>query len=123
MMLSFRAIGDASSYVQHHLEHWQFDVLTMKIGDGGFWTINLDSMIISILAALVFCTIFRIAAVHVSMKKPKAFQCAMEMILEGVQKMVSDTFHGDSRLIPPLALTIFSTVAKSASINSVSIVS
>lgn len=106
-MLSFRAIGDASSYVQHHLEHWQLNVLTMKIGDGGFWTINLDSMLISLVAALVFCTIFRIAAVHVSTKTPNRFQCAVEMVLGSVQKMVADTFHGDSRLIPPLALTIF----------------
>ncbi|MCD6047289.1 MAG: atpB [Gammaproteobacteria bacterium] len=109
-MLSFRAIGDASSYVQHHLEHWQLNVLTMKIGDGGFWTINLDSMLISLIAALVFCTVFRIAAVHVSAKKPNRFQCAIEMILEGVQKMVQDTFHGESRLIAPLALTIFAWV-------------
>jgi len=107
-MLSFQSIDDPSRYVQHHLEHWQLDVLTLKIVQGGgFWTINLDSMIISLLAALIFCAVFAFAARHATAKTPGRFQCFVEMVLENVQKMVHETFHGDSRLVAPLALTIF----------------
>lgn len=107
-MLSFHSVDDPSSYVQHHLEHLQLNLLTMKIGSsGGFWTINLDSMIISILAALVFSLIFFIGARRVKIATPGKFQCAVEMVLEGVKKMVNETFHGESNLIAPLALTIF----------------
>jgi F-type H+-transporting ATPase subunit a len=107
-MLYFRSVDDPSSYVQHHLGHLQLDVLTMKIGSsGGFWTINLDSMIISIIAAVIFCTLFVIGARHTTKKTPGKFQCAVEMVLGEVNKMVRETFHGESSLIAPLALTIF----------------
>ena len=106
-MLSFRSIDDASSYVQHHLQHWQLNTLTMKIGNGGFWTINLDSMLVSLIAGLIFCALFAFAAHRASAKVPGRFQCAVEMVLEAIQKMVHETFHGESNLIAPLALTIF----------------
>ena len=36
--------GDSpSEYVTHHLQHWQ-----VSIGEGAFWTINIDSMIMAI---------------------------------------------------------------------------
>ncbi|MDD9849486.1 F0F1 ATP synthase subunit A, partial [Escherichia coli] len=38
---------------------------------------------------------------------PTKFQSAIEMIIEFVDSSVRDTFHGKSRLIAPLALTIF----------------
>ena len=38
---------------------------------------------------------------------PSKFQAAIEMIIEFVDSSVRDTFHGKSRLIAPLALTIF----------------
>ena len=38
---------------------------------------------------------------------PTKFQSAIEMIIEFVDSSVRDTFHGKSRLIAPLSLTIF----------------
>lgn len=108
-MLEIREITDAATYVQHHLGHLQLDLSTMKIVNEStnFWTINLDSMMISLIAALVFATLFRIAAKHVTAGIPGKLQNFVEMVLEAVQKMVSESFHGQSRLIAPLALTIF----------------
>ena len=81
-MLSFHSVDDPSSYVQHHLEHLQLDVLTMKVGqNGGFWTLNLDSMIVAVLAALLFSVIFFIAARRTKASTPGKFQCAVEMVL------------------------------------------
>jgi F-type H+-transporting ATPase subunit a len=64
-------------------------------------------MIISLLAAIIFCFVFRLAAKRISVRAPNRFQCFLEMVLESVQKMVRETFHGESRLIAPLALSIF----------------
>jgi F-type H+-transporting ATPase subunit a len=38
---------------------------------------------------------------------PTKFQAAIEMVIEFVDSSVRDTFHGKSRLIAPLSLTIF----------------
>ncbi len=38
---------------------------------------------------------------------PGKFQCFIEMVVEFVANNVKDTFHGKSKLIAPLALTIF----------------
>jgi F-type H+-transporting ATPase subunit a len=41
---------------------------------------------------------------------PGKFQCAIEMVVEFVDGLVKETFHGKSRLIAPLAITIFCMV-------------
>jgi hypothetical protein len=38
---------------------------------------------------------------------PGKLQCAIEMIVEFVDGLVKETFHGQSKLIAPLAITIF----------------
>ena len=38
---------------------------------------------------------------------PGKFQLFVELLVEFVDEQVRDTFHGTSRLIAPLALTIF----------------
>jgi F-type H+-transporting ATPase subunit a len=41
---------------------------------------------------------------------PGKFQCFVEMVVETVDGLVKETFHGKSRLIAPLAITIFCMV-------------
>ncbi len=43
-----------SEYIQHHLEHYQLNLHDFTFGDGGFWTLNLDTLLISIFTGLVF---------------------------------------------------------------------
>jgi F-type H+-transporting ATPase subunit a len=69
--------------------------------------INVDSMFWSVLLGLVFILLFRSAARKTSKAKPGKFQAAVEIIVEFVDGSVKDTFHGKSRLIAPLGLTIF----------------
>ncbi len=107
-MLNFVSISDASTYVQHHLSHWQWNVKTGQFnGDAGFWTVNLDSMIIALFAAMLYMGFFGWVAAHVKAGVPGKVQNGIEMILVFVQKLVGESFHGKSKLIAPLALTIF----------------
>ncbi|MFY8274595.1 F0F1 ATP synthase subunit A [Pseudoalteromonas sp. SSDWG2] len=91
-----------TGYIQHHLTNGQ-----VSIGDGWFWKLNVDTLAWSIGLGLIFLWIFKRAANKATLGVPGKFQCFIEMVVEFVDQNVKDTFHGKSRLIAPLALTIF----------------
>src|SRR6185295_3743311 len=64
----------------------------------------------SVLLAFVFGFTFWIAARKATAAQPGNFQNFVEWVVEKVDEQVRDTFHGTSRLIAPLALTIFCLV-------------
>lgn len=98
-------------YIRHHLTNLQVCVgdsgLQTHCEGAGFWTFHLDTLLWSFLLGLVFIALFRSVAVKATTGVPGKLQCFVEMLVEFVHKTVSDTFHGRSRLIAPLALTIF----------------
>lgn len=91
-----------TGYIEHHLVN-----LAAPQYDGGFWTIHLDSMFYSILLAFVFGGTFYAVARKVSTGVPGRLQNFVEIIVTFVDTQVRDSFHGESKLIAPLALTIF----------------
>ena len=103
--------------MKHHLAHMTYGKMpdgTWKLAENaeeahsmGFKTIHLDSMGWSIGLGVIFCLLFWIVARAANAGVPTKFQSAIEMIIEFVDSSVRDTFHGKSRLIAPLALTIF----------------
>lgn len=88
-----------SEYIVHHLAN-------LKYGEG-FWTVNVDSIFFSVLLGLVFVVSFYLAARKATAGVPGKFQNFVETVVEFVDTQVRDTFHGTSKLIAPLALTIF----------------
>ena len=99
-------------YIQHHLQNLQ--VCKDEAGEwvwnhcaGNFWAMNVDSMFWSVLLGVVFVVLFRSVAKKTSADKPGRFQAFAEIVVDFVNTSVKDTFHGKSRLIAPLALTIF----------------
>lgn len=86
-------------YIGHHLTH-------LQVGSG-FWTINVDSMIFSVALGILFLLIFRRVAKNATSGVPGKLQTAVELIIGFVDGNVRDMFHGKSKLIAPLALTIF----------------
>lgn len=101
----------ASEYIQHHLTNLQFNVKTMTFGEGGgFWTLNVDTFLISIALGLTVILLFRSVAKSMTSGVPGKLQNFIEVIFEFVDQQVKDTFHGRSILIAPLALTIFTWV-------------
>jgi len=102
----------SSEYISHHLQNLQ--VCKSEAGEwlwndcaGNFWTINVDTMGWSVVLGLVFIWLFGRAAKKSSSGKPSKFQALVEIVVEFVDGSVKDTFHGKSRLIAPLGLTIF----------------
>ncbi len=102
----------SGDYIQHHLQNLQ--VCKDEAGEwvwnhcaGNPMAINVDSMFWSVLLGAVFVLLFRGAAKKSSKGKPGKMQAFVEIVVELVNESVTDTFHGKSRLIAPLALTIF----------------
>jgi F-type H+-transporting ATPase subunit a len=101
----------SGEYIQHHLQNLQ---VCRADGEwvwnhcaGNPMAINVDSMFFSVLLGLIFVWLFRGVAKKVSSSKPGKVQAFVEIIIDFVDSSVRDTFHGKSRLIAPLALTIF----------------
>lgn len=86
-------------YIGHHLTH-------LQVGTG-FWSINVDSMFFSVVLGVVFLVIFRKVAKHATSGIPGKLQTAVEMIVGFVDNNVKDMYHGKSKVIAPLALTVF----------------
>ena len=95
-----------TDYIKHHLHH-----LEMPVGDGGrFMVLHLDSIFFKLLMAALFLFLFLRVARRATTGVPGKFQCCIEMIVEFVDTSVKETFHGKSKLIAPLAITIFCLV-------------
>ncbi len=97
--------ANMTEYIQHHLHHLQW-----SLGDGAFMKINLDTLFFTAVTALVFLLLFRSVARRATAGVPGKLQCAIEMIVLFVDGMVKETFHGKSKLIAPLSITIFCLV-------------
>ncbi|HET7756762.1 MAG TPA: F0F1 ATP synthase subunit A [Steroidobacteraceae bacterium] len=94
----------ATEYILHHLTF-----LSNKTPQGiaDFSVVNYDSVFFSVLLAVAFGGAFYAAARRASVAAPGKFQLVVEIIVEFVDTLVKDTYHASSKLIAPLALTIF----------------
>ncbi|MAZ78063.1 MAG: F0F1 ATP synthase subunit A [Legionellaceae bacterium] len=99
--------SDPSVYVGHHLEHLELNLHTLHLGDGGFWTLNLDTFIVSIVLGVLFLGLFRFVAKRVVSDVPGKIQNFVEMMLEFVDGLTKETFRAESVFVASLALTIF----------------
>ena len=98
-------------YIAHHLQNLQ----VCRVDSEWVWNhcagnpmaINVDSMFFSVFLGIVFIFIFRGAAKKASVGKPGKMQAFVEIVVDFIDSSVKDVFHGKSRLIAPLALTVF----------------
>ncbi|NND44022.1 MAG: F0F1 ATP synthase subunit A [Xanthomonadales bacterium] len=107
----------SGEYIRHHLQnltfgkhpdgHWGFAHGAEEAQAMGFWAIHVDTVFWSIILGFGFFWIFRRVAKQANSGVPTRFQAAIESIVEFVDSSVRDSFHGTSRLIAPLALTLF----------------
>jgi F-type H+-transporting ATPase subunit a len=94
----------ATEYILHHQTF-----LSNKAPHGivDFSVINYDTVFFSVLLAAVFFGLFWLVARRATSGVPGKVQNFIELIVSFVDTQVRDTFHGTSRLVAPLALTIF----------------
>ncbi|TYL49315.1 F0F1 ATP synthase subunit A [Marinomonas sp. IMCC 4694] len=107
----------ASEYIKHHLQNltygqhsdgtWGLAHDAKEAADMGFWAIHVDTMAMSIALGILFLWLFRQAAKKISTDTPSGLQNFVELMVEFVDGSVKETFHGKSKVIAPLALTIF----------------
>ena len=96
--------GGATDYILHHQKNL---VNEPARGILDFSVINYDTVFFSVLLALVFFGLFWMVARRATAGVPGKVQNFIEIIVSFVDDQVRDTFHGASRLVAPLALTIF----------------
>jgi F-type H+-transporting ATPase subunit a len=94
----------ATDYIVHHETF-----LSTKVPHGivDFSTLNVDTVFFSVVLALLFGGAFYVAARRATTGMPGKFQLFVEVLVNFIDNQVKDTFHGNSKLIAPLALTIF----------------
>ncbi len=90
-------------YIEHHLQN---NVLELVPGNP-FWNVHLDSVFYSLFTAVVFLWMFRRVAKKATAGVPGKAQNFIEMVVGFVNDQVKDTFKGTSKVVAPLALTIF----------------
>lgn len=89
--------ANATEYIQHHLSF-------LKSADG-MW--NLDTFYISAFLGLVFLGVFYAASRKATAGVPGKLQNFVEATMELVNEVVNSAFHAKSKVIAPLAITIF----------------
>ena len=99
---------DTSGYILHHLTYLQLDMRTWKITEEatGFWVLNLDSVVFSLVLAVIFLAMFRIAARKATNGVPGKWQNFIELCVESVDSQVKDAYHHGASFVAPMALLI-----------------
>ncbi len=105
MMAEEDVAGGVTGYIKHHLTH-----LTVDTMPGAFWSVHIDSILFTLVISSIFILVLSLAARRATSGVPGKLQAAVEILVEGVDRMVKDTYHGSNKFIAPLAITIFCIV-------------
>ncbi|MBK4765016.1 MAG: F0F1 ATP synthase subunit A [Pantoea sp. Brub] len=108
-----KTLFNSHEYIHHHLQNLQLDLSTLKlvnlmnIHSNKFWILNIDSIFFSLILGIVFLIVFYRVANSFTSKVPNKLQILIELIVVFVDNNVREMYHGKSRIIAPLSLTIF----------------
>ncbi|OYY49864.1 MAG: F0F1 ATP synthase subunit A [Methylophilaceae bacterium 17-44-8] len=92
-----------SNYIAHHLT---FNA--HPLGDGGFWTLHVDTLVTSVVLGLLVMGLVWWVARGATAGVPTKRQAFVELVFGFVDDQVKNIFHGDRHsFIAPTALTVF----------------
>ena len=92
-----------SEYISHHLS---FNA--QAVGNGNFWTLHIDTLIMSVLLGLLVMGLVWWVARGATAGVPTKRQAFVELIFGFVDEQVKNIFHGNRHsFIAPTALTVF----------------
>ena len=91
-----------TEYIGHHLTFH-----TRQVGDGGFWSLNVDTLATSILLGIIGFGFMWLIVRGVTAGVPGKRQALLELVVGFVDDQVKGIFHGARGFITPLALTVF----------------
>jgi len=106
----------SADYIRHHLQN-----LTCVINEGhihcahnaeeakkmGFWALNVDTFLVSLVLGLVFLIFFYRIALKAQQGVPSGAQNFAEWVIEFIDNTVRGSFVGRNALVAPLAMTVF----------------
>ena len=92
-----------TSYISHHLSF-----LAEPVGPGGFWTLNVDSLVMAALLGFVGIGLIWLVGRGATAGVPNKRQAFVELLFDFVDGQVRGIFHGDpNKFVAPAALTVF----------------
>jgi len=92
-----------TEYIQHHLTF-----LSKPVNDqGGFWTINWDTLATTIVVGVLAFGFMWLVTRRATTGVPSRKQAFVELTVGFVNNQVKDIYHGESKLVAPIALTTF----------------
>ena len=91
-----------TEYIQHHLTF-----LTHPVAPGSFWTINVDTLVMTALLGAVTFGFLYLVTRNATAGVPTKTQAFVEWFLDFVNGQVKSVYNGTTRLIAPMALTTF----------------
>ena len=92
-----------ASYIGHHLKFLQQPVA----GEGGFWTLNVDTILTSVLLGVVVFGFMWLVARGATAGVPGKRQAFIELCVDFVNDQVKSIFDKSYSFVAPLALTVF----------------
>ena len=105
----------ASAYIQHHLQSLQYDLVNMQLGsNSGFWTINVDTMVVSWLLGLGFLLSFACAARRMRAGIPGRWQNCVEIMVEFVNAQVQQTLNEKDTFVSEFSLQAVKNLSSGA---------
>lgn len=107
----------SAEYIKHHLQNLTYG----QLPDGswgiahsaedakamGFWALNLDTFIMSLLLGGIIMLVFRSVAKSATAGTPGGLQNFCEWAVEFIDTSVRGSFTAKNNMVAPLALTIF----------------
>jgi len=91
-----------TEYIQHHLTF-----LAKPVGAGSFWTIHVDTIVVSLLLGVLGLGFLWLVTRKATAGVPSKVQAFVELTVDFVHEQVRGIYHGDSRWVAPIALTVF----------------
>ena len=117
-------LTSTSDYISHHLtnltygwceksqswgyaNHQQslFEETPCKVSEMGFWTLHVDTIVMSSLLGTVFFGFFGLVLMGAKKGVPGKVQNFAEFVFEFISNAVKTNFHGTSKILGPLAFT------------------
>jgi F-type H+-transporting ATPase subunit a len=115
--VAHEAAHTSGDYIKHHLQNLTYGQLpdgTWGVAHSateakamGFWALNLDTLIMSLLLGVLFLFAFRRVATTIVTGTPGSLQNFCEWAIEFVDSSVRGSFTAKNNMVAPLALTIF----------------
>ncbi len=107
----------SAEYIKHHLQNltyghlqngtWGIAHTPEEAKAMGFWALNLDTFLMSLLLGTIIMFVFHRAAKSISTGTPSGLQNFCEWAIEFIDTSVRGSFTAKNDMIAPLALTIF----------------